>query len=133
MDENLSSFRKNSEVVLQKSQDDFEKQLSYISAGTLGISMFLIEKVVKDLTKVQCKWILIVSWSLLGFTLVGNLISHYFCINFNYKTIEEIDHDKYDRLKAERRNKLVKIMNTSTVFALVIGIIFLIIFTSINI
>lgn len=133
MSDNLEGFRKNSELVLQKSQDDFEKQLSYISAGALGVSMFLIEKIVKDLSNAHCKWILIVSWSLLGFTLIGNLLSHYFCINFNYKTIEEIDSERYDRVKAEKRNSYVKFINTSTVFALVIGIIFLIIFTSINI
>lgn len=132
MNDSLIEFRRNAETTLHKSQDDFEKQLSYISAGALGVSMFFIEKVVKDISHAQCKWILIVSWSLLGFTLVGNLLSHFFCISFNYKTIEEIDSDAYDSIKAAKRNTYVKVINTSTVFSLVVGIIFLILFTAIN-
>lgn len=132
MDENLIEFRKSSAATLTKSQDDFEKQLVYISGGALTVSMFLIEKVVKDLPHAKCKWILITCWTMLGFTLVVNLLSHFLCINFNYKTIEEIDADNYNPVKARRRNRVIKAINVSTFITLVLGIILLIIFTSIN-
>ena len=133
MDNNLQDFRNNNQEILKQSQDDFEKQLSFISAGTLGVSMFFIEKVVKDLTNANCKWILIVSWSLLGFTLIINLLSHYLAINFNYKNIEEIDADNYNYLNSSRRNKIIKSVNIATLITLISGIICLIVFTSINI
>lgn len=40
MDKSLKEFRKNNEDNLDKSQEYFEKQLTFISAGTFGISMF---------------------------------------------------------------------------------------------
>lgn len=132
MDDNLLSFRKNSETTLTKSQDDFEKQLVYISGGALTVSMFLIEKVVKDLPHASCKWVLIACWTMLGFTLIVSLLSHFLCINFNYKTIEEIDADTYNPFKARQRNRIIKTINVSTFITLVLGIILLIIFTSIN-
>lgn len=132
MDKSLVDFRENSETTLTKSQDDFEKQLVYISGGALTVSMFLIEKVVKDLSRADCKWVLITCWTMLGFTLVVNLLSHFLCINFNYKTIEEIDADNYNPAKARRRNGIIKVVNVSTFITLILGIILLIIFTSIN-
>lgn len=132
MDKQLADFRAHSEATLNKSQDDFEKQLVYISGGALAVSMFLMEKVVKDLAKAECKWLLIACWATLGFTLIVNLLSHFLCVQFNYKTIEEIDADTYNFSKARTRNRIVKIINAATLVTLISGIILLIIFTSIN-
>lgn len=35
MDNNLQDFRNNNQEILKQSQDDFEKQLNFISVGTL--------------------------------------------------------------------------------------------------
>jgi len=133
MNKELKEFKKNNEEILQKSQEDFEKQLSFISAGTLGISMFLIEKVIKDLSNASNKWLIISSWCLLGFTLVGNLISHFLAVQFNYRNIKEIDNDKYSYNKSVCRNNIIQACNIITLATLLIGIIFLILFLSINI
>jgi hypothetical protein len=133
MDKQIKEFKKSSEETLQKSQEDFEKQLSFISAGTLGISMFLIEKVIKDLQTANNKWLIIGSWSLLGFTLVGNLVSHFLAVRFNYRNIKEIDTDKYSQDKSICRNNIIQACNIITLVTLLIGIIFLIVFLSINI
>jgi hypothetical protein len=133
MDKEIKEFKKNSEEILQKSQEDFEKQLSFISAGTLGISMFLIEKVIKDLSSANHKWTIIFSWCLLGFTLVGNLVSHFLAVQFNYRNIKEIDTDSYSQEKSKCRNNIIQGFNIATLGTLLIGIIFLIIFLSINI
>lgn len=133
MNNSIKDFRKNNEENLQKSQDDFEKQLSFISAGALGVSMFLIEKIIKDLTLSHFKWMIITSWSFLGFTLIINLVSHFMVIKFNYKNIEEIDTNKYDQQKAVKRNGIIKRINLFTLTTLILGIIFLILFISINI
>jgi cytochrome bd-type quinol oxidase subunit 2 len=133
MENSLKEFRKNNEDNLEKGQEHFEKQLSFISAGALGISMFLIEKVVKDLSQSQYKWILIASWIALGLTLIINLISHFFSVKFNYSNIEEIDTKNYDQLKSIRRNQIMKGMNVFTLITLIFGIIFLVLFMSLNI
>lgn len=133
MDKNLKDFRDQCQEILNKSQDDFEKQLIFISAGALTVSMFFIEKVVKDLSKSHFKWILIVSWSLLGITLVVNLLSHFFAIKFNYKNIEEIDNKVYQREKTLKRNNTIKQINILTITTLISGIILLVIFSSLNI
>lgn len=133
MEKSLKEFRKNNEDNLDKGQEHFEKQLSFISAGALGISMFLIEKIVKDWSQSQYKWILIASWISLGLTLIINLISHFFSVKFNYSNIEEIDTKNYDQLKSIRRNQIVKGINVFTLITLIIGIVFLILYMSLNI
>jgi hypothetical protein len=133
MNTEIKEFKKSSEEILQKSQEDFEKQLSFISAGTLGISMFLIEKVIKDLSIANHKWIIISSWCLLGVTLVGNLVSHFLAVQFNYRNIKEIDADSYNQEKSICRNNIIQGFNIATLVTLLIGIIFLILFLSINI
>ena len=75
MEKSLKDFKASSLENLDASQELFEKQLSFVSAGALGVSMFLIEKVVKNLSNAHHKWMIIICWALLGFTLILNLIS----------------------------------------------------------
>lgn len=133
MDSNLQQFRNNLVETLNKNQEDFERQLIYVSAGTLGASMFFIEKIVNDMSLAHYKWLLIVSWLFLGGTIVINAISHFIAMNFNYKSIEEIDKNEYSGKLALSRNRKLKYLNLVTVITLLIGILFLILFTSINI
>jgi hypothetical protein len=133
MDKNIKEFRKTNVENLDASQELFEKQLSFVSAGALGVSMFLIEKVVKNLNAAHYKWMIISCWTLLGFTLILNLISHYLAVKFNYSNIEEIDDKNYDYKKATRRNKTLKTLNLITLITLVTGIFSLILFISLNI
>lgn len=133
MEKELEIFRTNLVETLNKNQEDFEKQLIYVSAGTLGASMFLIDKIVKDISLSHYKGFLILSWIFLGGTIVINAISHFIAMNFNYKSIEEIDKETYSQIVALSRNKKLKYLNLTTVITLLIGIFFLILFTSINI
>ncbi|POY34704.1 hypothetical protein C3K47_18900 [Solitalea longa] len=119
--------------VYEKSQETFEKQLSYISAGALGASMLFIEKIVKDISLSHLKWMLCASWFFLGLTLVVNLISHLLSARNTYKTIQDIDNEEYDATKASRRNQFITNVNYGTVGTFLLGIIFLILFVTINI
>lgn len=133
MSQELEQFRASLVETLNKNQEDFEKQLIYVSAGTLGASMFFIEKVVKDISLSKDKWLLIASWIFLGSTIVINAISHFVAMNYNYKSIDEIDKGNYSQKLSLSRNKNLKYINLTTVITLLIGIFFLILFTSINI
>lgn len=133
MDNPLNEFKKNAEETMSKSQDDFEKQLSFISAGALGLSMLLIDKVVSNFQNAQYKSILIWSWGLFGATLIINLFSHLLVVRYNYQTVREIQEGKYDQQKAGGRNYKIRIVNVLSIVTLLFGIVLLIIFISTNI
>lgn len=118
-----------------KSDDDYEKNLTYISAGTLVLSLTFLEKVVK-LNESQGLWFLIISWALMAITLGVNLVSHQFASIFAEKAIEMIPdattNPKHFVKKAQERNKILRKLNWSTTGTLVAGMACLIIFCSIN-
>ncbi|MBS1521578.1 MAG: hypothetical protein JST50_11310 [Bacteroidetes bacterium] len=118
--------------VYEKSQDSFEKQLSYISAGGLGLSMIFIEKIVKNVGLSNCKWLLALSWILLGSTLVINLISHSVSAKSTYKTLTDIEENNFDIEKVKRRIRSINILNNCSIFTLLMGILLLIVFVTIN-
>ncbi|MEO8794267.1 MAG: hypothetical protein ABI390_02310 [Daejeonella sp.] len=118
--------------IYEKSQDSFEKQLSYLSAGALGLSILFIEKTVTDISTSTFKFFLAGSWILLAITLVVNLISHSISARNSYKTINDIETDKYDSEKAEKRIKQVNKINNLTITTFLLGILALIIFVIIN-
>lgn len=129
----LKEYQTKVEATKNQNHSDFEKQLIYISSGALGLSMFFIEKVVKDLNNSKCKWVLIASWICLGLTLVINLISHYCSIKFNEETLKEINDKKTDNKKIENRNRILNVFNLITLIFLIFGIVFLIAYLTVNI
>lgn len=133
MDESLNNYKKELLSLLEKSNDSFEKQLNYVAAGAIGVSMIIVEKVIKDLANSNCKLALIGSWVLLALTLISNLISHVYTFSMHSKTIEEIDLEQYDFETAKSRNDKIKIWNVLSSILLVVGILLFIYFVSINI
>jgi hypothetical protein len=132
MDEMLSNYKKELLTLLEKSSDNFERQLNYISAGAIGISMIFIEKIV-DITYSNCKVILILSWVFFILTLVGNLVSHIYTFSVHSKTIEQIDNEQYDYVEAKKRNDNIKMWNIVSAIILILGIVSLVSYVSINI
>jgi len=128
----IEKFREELISLLHKSQDSFEKQLSYISAGSLALSIGFIKDVVKNITTAYCRGLLITGWILLGLTLLLNCISHIRAADLHNRTIKEINHDQYDNIKIARRYKEVSRLNWFTVGTMVLGILLIIIFVSIN-
>lgn len=74
--------------IKEKSEDDFEKKITYISAGSLAISLTFIEKIVplKDSTEI---WLLICSWIFLAFTLLLNLLSNLYSSHIMDKSLDD--------------------------------------------
>lgn len=127
------SDREYLKKVKEKSEDDFEKNITYISAGALGVSMTFIEKIV-NLPKAIQLWLLVTAWGFLTLTLLINLLSHYLSSFFHDKTIDDLDNENSNINKnIDSRNKRLRKINIGTIITLISGIILLIIFLSINI
>ncbi len=118
--------------IKEKGDDDYEKNITYISAGTLVLSLTFIEKIV-NLNTSKFVWTLIISWLLLALTLLVNLISHQLSSFYHEKTIWDFDaNDPKLESKITKRNKIIRRINWGTTFSLTIGILFLILFCSKN-
>lgn len=123
-------YQKDLLDTVNKSQDDFEKQLSFISAGALGLSMLFIEKIV-PLSTACHKWLLITGWILLAITLFSNLVSHFLSSQYSYKTL--LEYQNGTETKHSKRTKWITVINIGTIITLILGILFILIFSSINI
>jgi hypothetical protein len=120
--------------IISKSEEEFEKKLTYISAGALLLSVTLIEKVIK-LDCSENLWIIITAWILLILTLLINLFSHLISKIYLRKTIDEIDNSVGIDLRIKYyRKRMISIesLNWIASIFLVLGIGFLILFTSVN-
>jgi len=131
--EDILSYRNELLKIYEKSTDLFEKQLSYISGGALGLTYILIEKIFPDISKTHFKGVLILSWILLGLTLFINLISHIYAMKAHSATIDEINRNSYDYSKASIRNKKLFMYNYASIALLFGGILLFILYTSVNI
>lgn len=129
----LEDYKKELIGLLHKSQESFEKQLSYISAGTLVISMGFIKDVVGDIDFTKYRRLLTFGWMLLGATLLINLISHIRAADKHNTTIKEIDEKNYDRENVRKRYTEISNYNWITVATLLSRILLIIFFVSINI
>lgn len=118
--------------VLEKSQDTFETQLSYISAGALALSIAFIKDIV-NFSDATHKWFLIAGWTFLSVTLLANFISHNISATSISKTIDEINNQLYDDNRIKKRFKIIHKINWGTIVTLILGIAFVILYASINI
>jgi hypothetical protein len=69
--------------------ETFDKNLLFITSGTLVLSLAFIEKVV-PLQGSACIGFLIASWIILTLSLLLNLISHYEAITILFATLEDV-------------------------------------------
>lgn len=129
--EAMKAFKDNVSLMLQKSQDDFEKQLIYISSGGLGASIFFIEKIVTVKTS-HSIGLLVFGWVMLGMTLLINLFSHYLASLYSHRTLSEMGSSCYDPDKVNLRNIRINALNICSLAFLGGGLIFLLIYITIN-
>lgn len=129
----INDFRKELVGLKYDSGNFFEKQLSYISAGALALSMVVVETVFKDISTTRWIGYLILSWACFGGTLVINLLSHLLAGTMHNKTISDIDLDKYSSERTKRRNFAINSVNYICVGLIMIGIFCFVFYTSKNI
>jgi hypothetical protein len=119
---------------INESQSDFEKNLVYLSAGALTLSMGFIEKII-PISESTAKPLIVLSWILLAATLLLNLATHLISVRNSTKAREEMDSGMvYETLiqKISCRNKIMTILNWITYALFSFGVIITVIFCSIN-
>lgn len=117
-----------------KSDDDFEKYITFIASGALGLTLTFIDKT-NPLKESIAIWVIVLGWMLLALTLFINLLSHYLSSQHHEKTIQDIDEEiEYDILikKIDYRNKIISSLNLSSIILLGLGILLILIFTTLN-
>lgn len=127
-------YRKSLLEQKSKSDDDFEKYITFITSGALGLTLTFMENI-SPLESAIHKWMIVVGWVLLAITLLLNLFSHFLSSRYTSKSIDEIDDEiNYDELREnlDKRNKIIECLNISSILALFIGIIFILLFVIIN-
>jgi hypothetical protein len=133
MDESIQKYKNELEVLILKSQEIFERQLNYISAGAIGISFAFIEKLTGSLNDASCKALLFSGWIALIASLVLNLISHLKAKKLHYLTINEINKETYQQENVLMRNKILDKYNYWTIFLTIFGIVLILLFVTLNV
>ena len=129
----LQQYKEELTELLHKSQDAFERQLSYISAGSLALSIGFIKDVIENIEDAKFKWLLSTGWICLGATLLINCISHIRAADLHNKTIRDINVGSYDHNTVTNRYKEIGYVNWGTVATLILGIAAVVTFVSLNI
>lgn len=106
-------IRKESELL-------FDKQIRYISAGAIALSVTLISSI----REIELNGMLLTAWILLIITLLVNL--------FSYKTTSRsVDYDIIHKPESSSENiftKLTRLLNWLSIITLVAGLSFLVAF-----
>lgn len=116
-----------------KSQDDFEKYINLLASGGIIISLTFLEKITA-VVKIEYIVFYLLGLFLLVLTLISNLYSHHKSIQDSDLIIKEIDKEKYDDIfkNIDKRNKPINLLNTASIWSLIIGTILILTFVSIN-
>ncbi len=130
----IRTYGQELKELFHKSQDTFEKQLSYISAGALALSVGFIKDIVTPIKASSFKWMLLAGWGLLISTLLLNLVSHMLAGKYakiGAKETEDIEN-AYDPVKIDKRAKRMECINWTTVGMLAGGIILIVLYITFN-
>jgi|SRR5690606_19608210 len=127
-------YRKSIYEQKSKSDDDFEKYITFISSGALGLTITFFDKI-SPLEKSIALWIIATGWVALAITLFINLLSHYLSSRYNEKTVQDIDNGiPYEKLTCniDRRNDKISNLNLASIILLGLGILLILTFTILN-
>lgn len=127
-------YRKSLLEHKSKSDDDFEKYITFIASGALGLTLTFLDKI-SPLDKAVFIWIIATGWILLSLTLLINLYSHFLSSKYTTKSIDEIDDEiDYDSLREnlDKRNTNINKLNGWSIFLLFLGILFILIYVILN-
>ncbi|MBX9448806.1 MAG: hypothetical protein KL787_03415 [Taibaiella sp.] len=113
---------------------EFDKSLTLISCGILGVSFAFIEKIV-PIASAECKDLLINAWVILGIAIGISLIAHYLNIVF-IKIVIKNYNSKNSPLEERVRKRseiAIQLLNLITFLLTTIGTILIFIFIKKNI
>lgn len=141
----LAEYKPHLLSLIDKSDEHFEKQLSFIASGALAISFLFIENVIGDFANSSYRYFLFTGWICLVVSLMINLLSHKVASKNHSETLAEIDetlklddnageypHFCYDSSRAEKRRARIGKLNDISIYSLIFGIVLILLFAAIN-
>lgn len=121
-----------------KSDDHFEKAITFITSGALGLTLTFHDKIV-PFSNAMFVYFLAIGWAFLVATLFVNLYSHYQSSKSTDTTIDDVDDVigyelTYNgfREKLNKRNSIINGLNKASIYLLGAGLILIIIYVSLN-
>lgn len=128
-----SEFELTQELIT-KSEDEFEKKITYIAAGALLLSLTFIEKVIQ-IESSTGKLFLILSWIFLICTLIINLVSH-LVVKIHLRKVQQEITDRLDYKTREKNHRkrifISESFNWTSAILLIVGIAMMLVFASYN-
>lgn len=115
----------------KESSIQFDKNILYISAGALGLSMTFIKDIVPLHESIYIS-LLLVAWSIFTLVIFMSLLSYYLSMKALNREMQDLYVEEKHR-KENKSNKWVKRLNITMLSGLPLGLIFLIIFIAINV
>jgi hypothetical protein len=109
-----------------EAEQQFDKQIIYLSGGALVFSMGFVKDIIGANNVPICKYLLIISWICFASSLIVNLFSY-------LSSRQAIDKELIgENKKSNLYNILTKILNWTSIGGLLIGLVLLIIFATLN-
>lgn len=132
-------YRQALYIQKSKSDDLFEKAITFITSGALGLTLTFHNKIV-PVEDAICVIIIALGWALLVATLFINLVSHYKSSKSTDDSIDEIDKIMEYKItysvfqqNLSKRNKNIDNLNKASITVLGAGLLLIVIYVSINI
>jgi len=137
-------YRDELRELVSTSEQNFEKQLSYIAGGGLALTFVLVEKLIGSVSDSTYPWILYMGWFTLAACLLVNLWSQKIAAEVHSSNMAEFNaalmleddvawHDGcYDQKRCEDRKVKIAKWNKASIALLFAGISFILLFTIIN-
>jgi hypothetical protein len=125
---NYEHYRQELVDTMHKSQEGFERQLSYISSGAIALSVTFSKTLLKGATGAD-KIYLEIGWLFLVLTLLINLLSHLWAVKLYSKCITAVD-TKIGIEKSANKFNSINFLNRLCSFLLAFGVLFILFFIS---
>lgn len=131
-------YRQALYIQKSKSDDLFEKAITFISSGALGLTLTFHDKIIPADDAIYVI-VIATGWALLIATLFTNLISHYKSSKSTDDSIDEIDSIMEYKItysifqeKLGKRNRSIDNLNKISIVLLGMGLLLIIIYVSLN-
>lgn len=120
-----NEFKEHLRNIIDKGSDDFEKYIMIIATGTIVLSLNMFVNIENE--KI-CVHYFIIGIVVFFISIISILVNHLISIYLNGKTLNETEKDQYSENKRKCRNRIITFINVASIFLIVVGFIFIILF-----
>ena len=137
--EELERYRRRRNFLIDVGREasrSYDKYILTLAAGTFGLSLLFVERIATN-PKEQTEWFLIAAWIAFGASILSTLLSFLFGQESCSKEIEILDAEYRGAIKdvIKTKNNFItwtKWLNIISMFLFIVGVVFLITFSSLN-